>query len=74
MYQIVVFLLYQNIEINLQNIVALPDDDVPEAIMATMEQQICDGGIPSERVGYVLDPLANLTESTTQDTIPITNR
>lgn len=67
-------ILYHNIEINLQNIVALPDDDVPEAIMATIEQQICDGEIPSERVGYVLDPLANLTESTTPDTIPITNR
>ena len=67
-------ILYQNIEINLQNIAALPEDDVPESIMLTMEQKISDEEMPSERTGYIPDPLVNLTESTISDTIPINNR
>ncbi|CAF3832170.1 unnamed protein product [Rotaria sp. Silwood1] len=38
-----------------------------------MEQKIGDEEIPSERVGYVPDPLADPTESTNSDTIPISN-
>lgn len=67
-------LLYQNVEINLQNIAELPDDDVPESIISTMEIKIADDETPSERVGHVPDPLANPMESTTSDTIPISNR
>ncbi|CAF3176764.1 unnamed protein product [Rotaria sp. Silwood2] len=67
-------ILYQNVEINIHNINQLPDDDVPEAIMLTMEQKIDDEEIPSERVGYIPDLLADPTESTNSDTIPISNR
>ncbi|CAF3029262.1 unnamed protein product [Rotaria sp. Silwood2] len=66
-------ILYQNVEINLHNINQLPEDDVPEAIMLTMEQKIGDEETSSERVGYVPDPLADPTESTNSDTIPISN-
>ncbi|CAF4063150.1 unnamed protein product [Rotaria sp. Silwood2] len=66
-------ILYQNVEINIHNINQLPDDDVPEAIMLTMEQKIDDEEIPSERVGYIPDLLADPTESTNSDTIPISN-
>ncbi|CAF3882860.1 unnamed protein product [Adineta steineri] len=38
-----------------------------------MEQKIGDEEIQSERVGYVPDPLSNLTDYTTSDTIPIHN-
>ncbi|CAF4160991.1 unnamed protein product [Adineta steineri] len=41
--------------------------------MSTMEQKISDEEIQSERVGYVADPLSNLTDYTTSDTIPIHN-
>ena len=67
-------ILSQNIEINSQNIAALPENDVPESIMLTMEQKINDEEMPSERTGYIPDPLVNLTESTISDTIPINNR
>ena len=66
--------LYRNIEINLKNINQLPEDDVPECIMSTMEQKIGDEEIPSERVGYVPDPLSDPTEHTTSNIIPINNR
>ncbi|CAF2184594.1 unnamed protein product, partial [Rotaria magnacalcarata] len=66
-------ILYQNIEINLHNINQLPEDDVPEAIMLTMEQKIGDEEIPPERVGYAPDPLDDPTESRNSDTIPISN-
>jgi len=66
--------LYQNVEINLDNIAQLPEDDIPESIMTTIEQKIGDEEIQSERVGYVPDPLSNPTESTTSDMIPINNR
>ena len=63
-------ILYQNIESNLQNIAALPEDDVPESIMLTMEQIITAEEMPSERTGYIPDPLVSLTESTISGTIP----
>lgn len=67
-------ILYQNIEINLKNIAQLPEDDVPESIMLTMEQKIGDEETESERVGYILDPLCNPTECVSEDIIPIRNR
>ncbi|CAF3928659.1 unnamed protein product [Rotaria sordida] len=67
-------ILYQSIEINLENIAQLPEDDVPESIMSTMEQKISDEDIQSERTGYVPDPLSDPTEHTTADAIPISNR
>ncbi|CAF3951344.1 unnamed protein product [Rotaria sordida] len=67
-------ILYQSIEINLENIAQLPEDDVPESIISTMEQKISDEDIQSERTGYVSDPLSDPTEHTTPDTIPISNR
>ncbi|CAF1382354.1 unnamed protein product [Rotaria sordida] len=65
--------LYQNVTINLENIAELPEDDVPECIMSTLEQKLGDEEIQSERVGYVPDPLSNPIEHTTADTIPISN-
>jgi hypothetical protein len=67
-------MLYRNIEINLKNIDQLPEDDVPECIISTMEQRIGIEEIQSERVGYVPDPLSDPTEYTTSNTIPINNR
>jgi len=67
-------ILYKNVDINLKNIMQLPDDDIPESIMLTMDQKIIDEEVPSERAGYVPDPLLNLTELTNSDAIPINNR
>ena len=67
-------ILYQNITINHENIAQLPEDDVPECIMSTLEQKIDDEETQSERTGYVPDPLSNLQECTNSDVIPISNR
>jgi len=67
-------ILYKTVEINFENIAQLPEDDVPESIMSTMEQKIGEDEIQSERVGYVPDPLSNPTEHMNSDTIPISNR
>lgn len=67
-------LLYQNVEINIKNIAQLPEDDIPEAIMSTMELKIGDEETASERAGYVPDPLANSTESITSDTFHINSK
>lgn len=67
-------LLYQNIEINQKNIAQLPEDDVPESIMSTMEQKTDNEESPSERVGYIPDPLCNPTEAINTEAIPISNR
>ena len=66
--------LYQTVEITLENIAQLPEDDVPESIIATMEQKIGDEEMPMERIVYVPDPLCNPCELTTSETIPISNR
>ncbi|CAF4901160.1 unnamed protein product, partial [Rotaria socialis] len=66
-------LLYQNVDINLENIAQLPEDDVPEFLTSTMDERIGDEEIPSERVGYIPDPLADLMESASSDAIPINN-
>ncbi|CAF4080502.1 unnamed protein product [Rotaria sordida] len=58
-------------DINLKNIAQLPEDDVPECIMSTMEQKISDEEIQSERIGYIPDPLSDPIERTTTDSIPI---
>ena len=67
-------ILYQNITINLENVAQLPEDDVPECIMSTLEQKIGDEETQSERTGYVPDPLSNPQECTNSDVIPISNR
>ncbi|CAF1039182.1 unnamed protein product [Adineta steineri] len=66
-------ILYQKVNINLQNINQLPEDDVPECIMSTLEQKVGDKEIPSERAGYVPDPLSNPIDFTATDSIPISN-
>ena len=66
--------LYRNVDINLKNIAQLPEDDVPESIMSTIEQKIGEDEIPSERAGYVPDPLLDPSEHTNADAIPISNR
>ncbi|CAF4931087.1 unnamed protein product, partial [Rotaria sp. Silwood1] len=66
-------ILYQNVDINLKNIAQLPEDDVPECIMSTMEQRIGDEEIQSERIGYIPDPLSDPIERTSTDSIPISN-
>lgn len=66
--------LYQNVEVNMKNITQLPEDDIPQSIMSTMELKIEDDENSSERVGYVPDPLVNPMEPVTVDTIPINNR
>ena len=58
----------------MKNIGQLPEDDIPESIISTMEMKIDDEEIPSERVGYIPDSLANPTELTTSDTIAINSR
>ena len=58
----------------MKNIAQLPEDDIPESIISTIELKIGAEEIPSERVGYIPDSLANPTESTTSDTIPINSR
>ncbi|CAF1523172.1 unnamed protein product, partial [Rotaria sordida] len=55
------------------NIAQLPEDDVPERMMSTMEQKIGDEEIQSERAGYIPDPLSDQIERTTTDSIPISN-
>lgn len=67
-------LLYQKININIQNINQLPEDDVPECIMSTLELKLGDEQTQSERIGYVPDPLLNPTESTVSESVPISNR
>ena len=67
-------ILYQSITINLDNIAQLPEDDVPECIMSTLEQKIGDEETQSERTGYVPDSLSNPQECTNSDVIPISNR
>ncbi|CAF2742492.1 unnamed protein product [Rotaria sp. Silwood2] len=67
-------ILYKDININFENIAQLPEDDVPECIMSTLEQKLDDEEIQSERVGYVPDPLSNPIEHTPTDAIPISNR
>ena len=67
-------ILYQNITINLDNIAQLPEDDVPECIMSTLEQKIGDEKTQSERTGYVPDSLSNSQECTNSDVIPLSNR
>jgi hypothetical protein len=66
--------LYRNVEINLENIGELPDDDVPESIISTMEQRIGDEENPSERAGYVPDALSDPTDCSTSDSVPMQNR
>ncbi|CAF1131021.1 unnamed protein product [Adineta ricciae] len=66
-------IFYKNIEINMDNIMKLPEDDVPESIMLTMEQKIGDEQEPSARAGYIPDPLLNPVESVNSDSIPINN-
>lgn len=67
-------ILYQNIQINMNTIAQLPEDDVPESIMSTMEQKIDVEEIQTERVGYVPDPLSNPTGYVDTEAIPISNR
>ncbi|CAF3625378.1 unnamed protein product [Rotaria socialis] len=57
----------------MKSIAQLPEDDIPESIMSTIELKIGEEENSSERVGYVSDPLTNPMESTTSDTIPINN-
>jgi hypothetical protein len=57
-------ILYQNVEINLENIAKLPEDDVPESIMSTMEQKIGDEEIQSEELDMF--PIHYLTQQSTR--------
>ena len=68
-------ILYKDVIINQENIMKLPEDDIPEYVMLTMEQKIGDQEQElSERASYVPDPLLNPVESGTSDTVPMTNR
>jgi hypothetical protein len=66
--------LYQNINTDLANLEKLPEDDVPESIMSTIEQKIVDEEAVSERSGYVPDPLSDPHENRTSESVPISNR
>lgn len=66
--------LYQNIKIDLLNVEKLPEDDVPESIMATIEQKIVDEAEVSERTGYIPDPLSDPIENHSSESIPMSNR
>ncbi|CAF1514218.1 unnamed protein product, partial [Adineta steineri] len=56
-----------------KNIAQLPEDDIPESIMTTIAQILNDKEVPSERAGYILDPLSNSTELNISNVIPINN-
>lgn len=66
--------LYRSVNIDFENIAQLPDDDVPECIMSTIEQKITDEEVLSERVGYIPDPLSDPKEYITGNVIPIHSR
>ncbi|CAF1520062.1 unnamed protein product, partial [Adineta steineri] len=66
-------ILYKNVDINLDNIAELPENDIPEPIITTMEQILNDKEVPSERAGYIPDPLSNSTELNISNVIPINN-
>ena len=66
--------LYRNININLTNIEKLPEDDVPESIMSTIEQKIVEEGTVSERTGYAPDPLSDPYENHMSESVPISPR
>lgn len=65
--------LYRDINIDPLNIEKLPEDDVPESIMSTIDQKICDEDV-SERAGYVPDPLSNPCEDQISESIPVSFR
>ena len=66
--------LYHGIKIDFTNIEKLPEDDVPESIMSTIEQKTAEEADVSERTGYVPDPLSDPNENHSSDSIPIANR
>lgn len=66
--------LYRNINIDLANIEKLPEDDVPDSIMSTVEQKIAEEEALSERSGYAPDPLSDLQENHMSESVPISNR
>lgn len=66
--------LYRDVSIDLANIEKLPEDDVPESIMSTIEQKIVEEGAVSERSGYVPDPLSDPRENPMSESVPINNR
>ncbi|CAF1299065.1 unnamed protein product [Adineta ricciae] len=67
-------ILYKDVDINQDNIMKLPEDDIPESIMSTIEQKIGDEATQlSERAGYIPDPLLHSTESDTSDSVPMNN-
>ena len=66
--------LYRDINIDRVNIEKLPDDDIPESIMSTMEQKIVEEEALSERAGYVPDPLSDPRENHASESVPISNR
>ena len=66
-------ILYRDINIDPLNIENLPEDDVPESIMSTIDQKICDEDV-SERAGYVPDPLSNPSENQISGSIPVSFR
>ena len=66
--------LYNNIKIDLANIAKLPEDDVPESIMSTIEQKTAEEADISERAGYVPDPLSDPNENHTSESVPMANR
>lgn len=67
-------ILYQNIDLNLDSIAQLPEDDIPESILMTMEQRIGEEEIPSERIGYVPDPLSESSVNANPEVIPLFKR
>lgn len=66
--------LYRDITIDLKNVEKLPDDDVPESIVSTMEQIIVEEEVLSERASYVPDPLSDPHRNHSSESIPISNR
>ena len=58
----------------MKNIAQLSEDDVPESILSTMEQNIDVEEIQTEHDGYVPAPLSDPTEYINTEAIPISNR
>lgn len=65
--------IYQNVKINMENVNKLPDDDIPDTLLATLEQRIGDE-MSCERTGYVPDPLSHVSDLTESDIVPVSSR
>ncbi|CAF4251337.1 unnamed protein product [Rotaria socialis] len=63
--------LYRSIVINRSIIDKLPDDDVPECLLATMQISTNVEASENERASYIPDPLLNVSDSSDTTAVPL---